>query len=172
MRSRLFLVALLIAGSCAPIPRPLPSRAPDRQVASPPPRPAPLAADWRDWPVTPGRWTYTRDERGSVALYGQTGTDAVALLRCDARAGRIFLSRAGTVAGPLTIRTSSVARTVAVGATGGEPPYVAASFAPADPLLDAMVFSRGRFAFDQPGTPPLVLPAWAEIGRVIEDCRP
>lgn len=171
MRSRLLLAALLIAGSCAPIPRPAPSRAPVGQAPPLAPRPAPLAADWRDWPVTPGRWTYTRDERGSVALYGQTGTDAVALLRCDARAGRMFLSRAGTVAGPLTVRTSSIARTVQMGATGGEPPYVAASFAPTDSLLDAMAFSRGRFALDQPGTSPLALPAWAEIGRVIEDCR-
>lgn len=40
-----------------------------------------------------------------------------------------------------------------------------------DPLLDAIVFSRGRFAFEAAGEPTLYLPSWPEIGRVIEDCR-
>ena len=44
-------------------------------------------------------------------------------------------------------------------------------FAPNDPLLDAIAFSRGRFVIEQTGQPPLVLPPHAEIGRVIEDCR-
>ena len=72
---------------------------------------------------------------------------------------------------PLTVRTSSTTRTLAVQPTGGTPPYVAASLAATDPLLDAMAFSRGRFVVEQAGAPPLVLPAWAEIGRVVEDCR-
>ena len=38
-------------------------------------------------------------------------------------------------------------------------------------LLDAMAFSRGRFAIDVNGLPSLYLPAWPEVGRVIEDCR-
>ena len=42
---------------------------------------------------------------------------------------------------------------------------------PGDPVLDAMVFSRGRFAVEAPGTPLLVVPAWPEPARVIEDCR-
>jgi len=40
-----------------------------------------------------------------------------------------------------------------------------------DPLLDALAFSRARFAVVAAGSPPLVLPAWPEIARVIEDCR-
>lgn len=40
-----------------------------------------------------------------------------------------------------------------------------------DPLLDAIIFSRGRIAVGIPGQPTLVLPAWAEAERVIEDCR-
>jgi len=70
----------------------------------------------------------------------------------------------------LNIWTSSAARSVP------------ASFDPAtkritiqlsayDPLLDALAFSRGRFAIVASGTPALVLPAWPEIARVVEDCR-
>ena len=40
-----------------------------------------------------------------------------------------------------------------------------------DPLLDAMAFSRGRFMVEMGGAQTLVLPAWSELGRVIEDCR-
>ena len=40
-----------------------------------------------------------------------------------------------------------------------------------DPILDAIAFSRGRFAFDLAGNAPLYLPSWPEVSRVIEDCR-
>ena len=40
-----------------------------------------------------------------------------------------------------------------------------------DPLLDALAFSLGRVAVTVSGQPPLVVPAWAEVARVIEDCR-
>ena len=43
--------------------------------------------------------------------------------------------------------------------------------APDDPLLDAMAITKGRFAVAAPGEPTLYLPAWAEVSRVIEDCR-
>lgn len=46
-----------------------------------------------------------------------------------------------------------------------------ASFAARDPLLDAMAFSRGRFAIQSDGLPTLYVPSWPEIGRVLEDCR-
>ena len=55
--------------------------------------------------------------------------------------------------------------------TGGTPPYVALALTASDPLLDAMGFSRGRFVIEQAGAAPLVVPAWAEIERVTEDCR-
>ena len=48
---------------------------------------------------------------------------------------------------------------------------VAADIAPDDPLLDALALSRGRFAIALSGQNPLYLPAWAEVTRVIEDCR-
>ena len=42
---------------------------------------------------------------------------------------------------------------------------------PDDRLLDAIGFSRGRFTLDQQGAAPLVIPPYAEVERVTQDCR-
>ena len=84
----------------------------------------------------------------------------------------LYLSRAGATAATLTVRTTSLTRSLAFVSTGNQAePYIAVAIAPGDPLLDAMGFSRGRLVLEQPGLPALVVPAWAEIERVTEDCR-
>lgn len=171
MRHLLALAFLAAVASCVAAP---PPPSPVARPAPPPPpmpRPAPLAADWRDRPLTPGTWAYDRDARGSRALFGAIEADALLVLRCDRAERRIFLSRAGAGPAPLTIRTTGATRALVVEPTGGTPPYAAAAFAANDPLLDAMAFSRGKLVIEQAGAPTLVVPAWAEIGRVIEDCR-
>ncbi len=185
------LLALAMAAGCAsapaqPVTRPVPPPPARTVVATPVSAPAsgsvvdqmPLASayrgDWRDWPVQPGNWVYRRDARGSIALFGAPGADADLTLRCDRLAGQIFLSRRGAAPGnaPMTIRTSSTLRTFATLPTGATPAYMAASLSPSDTLLDAIGFSRGRFVIEQATLPTLVIPAWAEILRVAEDCRP
>jgi hypothetical protein len=165
-----FIFAFLVAG-CAPSPPRVAPAPPPRVVVVPPPTPALVPADWRDAAVTRGVWRYSRDPRGSVAMFGPVGADALAVLRCDRQGGRIFLSVPGSTPRALTVRTSSTARAVQLGATGGVPPYLAATLAPSDPLLDAIAFSRGKLALAISGTAPLILPVWAELGRVVEDCR-
>ena len=140
-------------------------------VPVPTPTPPPLGADWRDWPLTAGTWRYDRDARGSIARFGVAGSDATLTLRCDLAPRRVYLSLPGGVAANVTIRTSSTDRALAMQPTGGVPPYIAAALASNDPLLEAMGFSRGRFVVTQVGAAPLVVPAWAEIERVTEDCR-
>ncbi len=103
-------------------------------------------------------------------MFGDDG-DAMVVLRCDRTERRVYLSRAGAITAPLTIRTSSATRALAVQPTGGALPYVAATLAPNDSLLDAIAFSRGRIAIEQQNAPVLVVPPYAEIDRVIEDCR-
>ncbi|SEM77765.1 hypothetical protein SAMN05192583_1197 [Sphingomonas gellani] len=170
MRRSFRLLPLLAVVGCVPQAAPPPAPAPV-PVAPPPAAPAPLARDWRDWPVTPGDWTYRRDARGTVAMFGPRGADAAMVLRCDAARRQMFVSFPGASATNATVRTSSVARVLPLTPTGGTPPYVAAALAPTDSVLDAMAFSRGRFAVEGVGATPLVAPAWAEIGRVVEDCR-
>ena len=84
---------------------------------------------------------------------------------------RIYLSRTGTQTSPLTIRTTSTSRTVDVQRGSAAQPTAVAILAANDPLLDAMGFSRGRFTVEQAGATTVVLPAWAEVERVTQDCR-
>ena len=172
MRARLSLLLAVTVAACA-VPPPPPPPPPPRvaRPLPPPPPPHALGPDWRDWPLTPGTWSYRRDARGSLALFGQPGADALLTLRCDQAARQLYLSRAGSQPAPLVVRTSSTNRTLAAQPTGGASPYVATALTPSDSLLDAIGFSRGRFVVEQAGAPTLVVPAWAEIERVTEDCR-
>jgi hypothetical protein len=54
---------------------------------------------------------------------------------------------------------------------GGTPPYIATEIAPGDPILDAMALSRGRIAINVAGQRSIAIPSWAEITRIVEDCR-
>ncbi len=142
--------------------------------APPPAAPPAYRGDWRDWPLTPGNWVYRQDARGSIALFGVPGADAELTIRCDRIAGQIYISRKGAAPGnaPVTFRTSSSLRTLAMQPTGATPAYMALTLFPRDPLLDAIGYSRGRFVVEQATLPTLVIPAWAETLRVSEDCRP
>ena len=71
----------------------------------------------------------------------------------------------------MSILASSGNRTLTGQAIAGPPPVVALTLAARDSVLDAMAFSRGRFAVETAGLPTLYLPSWPEVSRVIEDCR-
>jgi hypothetical protein len=175
-RSSLFagiaIAVLPLAGCVAPS-APPPSPAPPVAVPTPAPTPAPAppprAADWRDWPVAPGTWSWRAEAQGSVASFGYPGQSPELTLRCERARGRILLERRGQPAGPsLTVRTTSLLRTLAVAAT---PSGASADLGARDTLIDAMGYSRGRFVVEGGGLPVLVVPAWPEILRVAEDCR-
>ncbi|WP_250893560.1 hypothetical protein [Croceibacterium selenioxidans] len=118
-----------------------------------------------DAPATPGDWTY----RNGTALFSDPAGGALLALRCDRAAGAVELVRAGQVtATEIIVRAETLerglsARTAAAG--------VAAQIPSRDPLLDAMAFSKGRFAVEVIGLPTLYAPAYPEVTRVIEDCR-
>lgn len=161
--------ALALAACTGPVapprsPSPAPVRTP---IATPVPAtpPPPRAADWRDWPVTPGDWRYAREGRDSVARFGAGGATLLAV-RCTAGQVRLSVTNGGAQA---IVRTSSVSRSLPLG-TGADG-VASAALVVGDPLLDAMGFSRGRFAVESPPLRPIVVPAWAEVLRVVEDCR-
>lgn len=172
-RNLTLIVMLLLASCVAPPPPPAPraAPAPPPVVATPAPTP-PLSADWNDWPFALGDWVYRRDDRGSIALFGPAGQNAVVSLRCDLQNRRIYVSREATAPGQrIVIRTSSSTKEFAAKPNGGTPAYLAAEIMPMDAILDAMAFSRGRILLETDGHPPIILPAWAEIARIVEDCR-
>lgn len=100
-------------------------------------------------------------------MFGQPG-NAAFTLRCDRAQRQLHLDRRGAAAGTMTVRTSSTARSLAAGATTDG---ASASLPASDPLIDAMGYSRGRFVVETAPLPSLVVPAWAEVLRVAEDCR-
>jgi hypothetical protein len=60
---------------------------------------------------------------------------------------------------------------VVAGTGGAGAPRLVGTIPARDPLLDAMAFSKGRFAVEVTGGAPLYVPAYPEVTRVIEDCR-
>ncbi len=175
--NHLILLPLLALAACVPskpqpVPQPKPQPVPPPVVVEQPKPPVRPAGEWIDWPIEPGTWVYRSDARGSLALFGPAGANATLTLRCDKGRGRIYLSVAGTAqSGSFLIWTSSTMKAFEPMQASGEPPYVAADIAPRDPILDAIAFSRGRFAIEVGGLRPMAIPNWAEIGRVVEDCR-
>jgi hypothetical protein len=171
---RLAIFAPLTAACCVQPPTPQPQR-PTPPVAQAPlpkaPPPAAPVADWTQRTPAPGTWTYTRDGRGSLAMYGQSGSNALFMLRCDRNGNRIYASRAGATAARMTLRSTNGAKAYDALPTGSQPPYVAAELTARDPQLDAMAFSRGRVLIGLDGASDIVLPIWPEFTRVVEDCR-
>lgn len=176
----LLLSSAMLAAGCVPAPdsTPAPTPAPVQTTpppapAPPSPMPAPAPENWMDAARTPGNWSYRSTSGGSMALYGEAQTDARFSIRCDASARSVTLMRAGNAPGtvPMRILTETAERTVNAQPTGGELPYLAVSVPARDPILDAMALTKGRFAVETSGMPTLYLPAWAEVTRVIEDCR-
>ncbi len=169
------LATLTQCSNPPPAPPPSASRPSPPPVAAKPAPPPPQAANWEDWPITPGDWTYARDARGSVARFGRAGADADLVVRCTSEGRRIFVSRPGRFAegetGKLTLRASTALQSYPLANSNETPPYVAAELTATDRHLDALAFSRGRFLVQAKGAADLVIPAWPELARVVEDCR-
>lgn len=169
------VLSLLAVAACVPRPRPAPpvqTRPAPRPMSAPPP-PALAPANWLDAPQTPGDWRYRSENGRTMAVFGGEATEGDFVIRCDPGARAILLMRALKTTSPVAmrIRAETAERLLDARPDGGAPPYVTASLAANDRLLDAMALSKGRFAVEVPGAPTLYLPSWAEVTRVIEDCR-
>ena len=147
-----------------PTPTPTPS------ATLPPP---PVEANWIDRPQTAGNWRYVSEPGETLAIFTDTAGEAQAVLSCRVGERVVGLARAGRANGSatVTIRTETASRTLAAQASGSAQPTTVATVQARDPLLDAIALTRGRFAMEVPGRPALYLPAWAEVARVVEDCR-
>ena len=175
----LLLTSALLTVGCVPAPDSTPASSPSPVETVPAPTPTPVAAaepkyeSWMDAPRTKGDWSYRSAPGGSVALYGEPQSDARFSIRCDVSTRSITLNRAGSAASPVPMRilTETAERTLNAQPTGGELPTITVSVQPRDPILDAMALTKGRFAVETSGMKTLYLPAWAEVTRVIEDCR-
>ena len=133
--------------------------------------PATTAVDFSYSPVSPGSWSYRAVAGGSEATFVDgTGTARMVIL-CSKVTRLVTLSRISAApASSLSFWTSSLSRNLP---SRFDPPSgrVIAQVGASDALLDAMAFSRGRFAVLMPGSPALVLQVGAEVDHMVEDCR-
>ncbi len=160
---------------------PLPPRTPSapRPAVPPAPRATAPGTDWRDAPMPAGNWVWSGHASGSAARFGADGQPPVAVLQCDRADGQVRLAvpidaqaaqYPGARAASITTSTSTGAATAKPGTIDGQTMLTIALPA-GDRMLDAMAFSRGRFRVTITGMAPVILPSWAEVGRVVEDCR-
>lgn len=162
------LSALL--GACVgPVQAPAPA-APLPRVLLPVPR-ASAAIDWHDMSATPGVWQWRREGGTSIARFRDASAPALFSMACNPIAGTISLTRNAMSGGATTMSINTTSQSRLLPAAPGGDGAVTAALPERDPLLDAMAYSRGRFAVAVPGLAPIYLPSWPEVSRVIEDCR-
>lgn len=166
----------LFAACCAvppPEPAPAPTPSPPPVVATPAstPTPAqPVYDNWSDIPRAAGVWVYRLGESGEsrATFVDPMGTPLFQMICTAGRQMVVARIVPGSGAREMTIFTETQQTRLDAEARSGS---TIATIATLDPLLDAMAFSRGRFAIEVPGTNTVALPPWAEVSRVIEDCR-
>ena len=118
-----------------------------------------------------GNWTYSSTLDGSEAVFVNAAAQPQLTIRCTRAPRRVTISKPASGAAPfLAVWTSAQARNLPASFNPATA-RISADLSAYDPLLDAIAFSRGRFGVSVSGGPPLVLPAWAEPARVVEDCR-
>lgn len=138
--------------------------------------PAQAGDDWANAPQTPGNWRLALLPAGSTATFRAPDGQALFTLACVLQNRLLVMTRhtvhtAPPPQGLMQVQTQTHTRTLIATASGGGDGAIGASLAASDALFDAMAVSRGRFAVEVEGSDALYLPAWAEVTRVIEDCR-
>lgn len=170
-----FGLAACVPSTQPPAPAPPPVQ---RPAPTPAPTPPPVVQEPRydsylDAPQTPGTWRYESGASGNLAVFVGSDGNGEFLLSCNRQGAQIGFWRAGTSDRPRTMRivTETTDRMLQVVQAEDTNPYLTTNISARDPLLDAMAITKGRFAVEVEGLRTLYLPAWAEVSRVIEDCR-
>ena len=118
-----------------------------------------------------GNWSYAPAADGGEAVFSDAGARPQFIMHCSRATRRVTIARPASAASPfLFVWTSALTRNLPASFNPATA-RVSADLAATDPLLDAIIFSRGRFAVGLSGQAAVVLSAWAEPARVIEDCR-
>jgi hypothetical protein len=158
-------LAACVPGREAPAPLPPPQPVPEALPVRPPP-PPPIA-DWQAAPLSPGDWSYRPNPATPEAVFRSEG--AVSFTISCERGRSVRLRWVGAQAQAIGIHTSYGERQLRVSEVHINMVFV--DLPPNDPLLEQIAFSRGRFLVEAEGAHSLILPAWPEPARVIEDCR-
>jgi len=118
-----------------------------------------------------GNWFWAQTADGSEATFRDAYSRPQLIIHCTRVSRHVSIAKPASAAAPsLGVWTSSQSRNLPAtfSAASGRLSVDLPAF---DPLLDAIATSRGRVGVSVPRSAPLVVPPWAEIGRVVEDCR-
>ena len=138
--------------------------------------PPPVAVEpekpWDVATVMPGSWNYRQDATGSIAAFGFPNGAPALTLRCTAPRREIEMLIPGSnTPATVTLRTSAGNLAWPGGPSLDGSVTLRIARGASDNGLDWIAFSRGRMSVEVPGRPRLLVPVWAEVSRVIEDCR-
>ena len=123
-----------------------------------------------DMPIA-GSWSYAGTAQGSEVTFIDSASRPQLTIRCTRATRRVSVLKPAPAAAPyMWIWTSSQVKNVPA-TFDASSARVVAEMAAFDPLLDAIASSRGRIGFSTSGLAALVVPPWADVGRVVEDCR-
>ncbi|GAA3908911.1 hypothetical protein GCM10022276_28990 [Sphingomonas limnosediminicola] len=118
-----------------------------------------------------GNWSYAPVTGGSEATFSNVANQMQLSVRCTVAARSVTISRPATGAAPfLFVWTSTQSRNLPASFQPATA-RLTANLSAYDQLLDAIAFSRGRFAIGIGAQAAIIFPAWAEVARVVEDCR-
>ncbi|MCX7675931.1 MAG: hypothetical protein N2Z59_00955 [Alteraurantiacibacter sp.] len=182
--ARVGLIATLVLAGCIPPasnvpPSPQAEAAAEPEPVLPPAAPetagpataaAPLhPANWADQPQTAGDWRWRSTGAESIAEFADPAGAMLARLVCTADKQMLLtVSNSYPQASGLKVRTETQDRQLE---TTARADWLESRLSARDTLLDAIAFSRGRFALEVQGGLALYLPSYPELTRVIEDCR-
>lgn len=132
---------------------------------------AQTVADYSTATPLGGNWSYVLTADGSEATFLNASAQPQLTIHCARATRRVSIAKPASAAAPfIGIWTSSQSKS-APASFNPATNRLTADFGAYDAFLDALVFSRGRAAFSVGAAPPLIVPVWSEISRVIEDCR-
>jgi hypothetical protein len=118
-----------------------------------------------------GNWTYVPTADGSEARFTDTSANTQLIIHCTRATRRVSISKPAATAAPnMSIWTSSERRDVP-SSFNPATAHLQIALQASDTLLDAISTSRGRIGITVGTQPALVVPAWPELARVVEDCR-
>jgi hypothetical protein len=118
-----------------------------------------------------GSWSYQAISGGSQAAFKDSSGSVRLTVRCLRSNRLVTLTRTAVPAAAPAMTVTTTFGSRALPSAYDSAHNLSASMQAADPLLDDIVFSRGRFAISNGGSSPLVVPVWGEIARIVEDCR-
>jgi len=163
-------LALFAASSLQAQTTAAPAAPPSTATATATAAPAP-ALDLSTATPIEGNWNYATLQGGSEATFVNASAQPQLAITCTRGTRQITISKPATGAAPfILVWTSALTRNLP-SSYNPATARLSATVSAFDPVLDAMTFSRGRIGFSALNKPALVVPAWAEVGRVVEDCR-